>query len=613
MSWFYPLQKLFGYEVSPEDDIAIEEVEKELPKAEEELFKRQKRTENMRYIPSWERIPLKLAERKSKQAADAFAKEQKRIMKGNMSMKDVDILISQQKDPDVREYQEKAIAEKRFQDAMFRVGLGPTGQSADSTIDSRMPRIKSIQKQEGITPNKLQALVVKEIDRFNQNQRVPTKSAHFKGAIPDPKRIMGDKYDPDKDYNWENTRGFVTLLDETAAQKEKKLTLHGRYARPARGAVKDRRFKQTDEEYDIPERIEWIEPVTRSNKMTIAHEQLHRFIHEHPAGKPFRNLQGNHELFVRAYTHLLDGGKLSDFELAMNLESASRNYKNVDLKRFIKKMPEYVDAFERAVAGGVDYGEQYMWEDSGLTEIIVTAPRYQTPTEKQMEQLLSTSKQDEYYPTFVKNLKDREGDHGNIPMPTNDEREKHLPKNERSLDVGYGHKIKQNELETGEIHGIKFKDSNGDYIPLTEKDKIFILEQDISFEINNALELGWNKKLNDRDLVWEELPTKYKYPLIDLAFNVGFEGAQSWNDVFDDVKNNDDKLFVKNLRRQNDGEWDNGLDNRVAKVAYAVGLVDSLKQAKEYGLKLADTNDIPLGKKDYTPVPSSFLQSILNK
>ena len=40
---------------------------------------------------------------------------------------------------------------------------------------------------------------------------------------------------------------------------------------------------------------------------------------------------------------------------------------------------------------------------------------------------------------------------------------------------------------------------------------------------------------------------------------------------------------------------------------------EGIKQAKEYGLKLADTNDIPLGKKDYTPVPSSLLQSILNK
>jgi len=387
--WFYPLQKLFGYEVSPEDDIAVVEAQERATKAEEELFKRQERTEDMRYIPSWERIPLKLAERENKQATDAFVKEQKRIMKGDMSMRDVDILISQQQDPNVREYQEKAVSEKRFQDAMFRIGLGPTGQSADSTIDSRMPRIKSIQKQEGITPNKLQALVVKEIDRFNQNMRVPTKSAHFKGAIPDPERIMGDKYDPDKDYNWENTRGLVTILDETEAEKKKRLIKQGSYARSTTGAVKDSGFNPTSQEYDIPERIEWREPVTRDDKMTIAHEQLHRFIHQHPSGKPFRDLQGNHELFVRAYTHLLDGGKLSDFTLEMDLESASRNYKDVNLKKFIKKMPEYIDAFERAVVGGVDYGEQYIWEDSGLSEIIVTAPR----RKKQMENLLSSNKE----------------------------------------------------------------------------------------------------------------------------------------------------------------------------------------------------------------------------
>ena len=64
-------------------------------------------------------------------------------------------------------------------------------------------------------------------------------------------------------------------------------------------------------------------------------------------------------------------------------------------------MPEYVDAFERAVVGGVDYGEQHMWEDPGLTEIIVTPSGYQTPTEKQMESLFSPNKKE----TIVDDLK----------------------------------------------------------------------------------------------------------------------------------------------------------------------------------------------------------------
>ena len=84
MSWFYPLQKLFGYEVGPED---------------------------------------------------ATKATQENIQAGRHTDRDIDILISRQEDPNIREYQEKAIAEKRFQDSMFKIGLGPRGQSAYSISD----------------------------------------------------------------------------------------------------------------------------------------------------------------------------------------------------------------------------------------------------------------------------------------------------------------------------------------------------------------------------------------------------------------------------------------------------------------------------------------------
>ena len=160
------------------------------------------------------------------------------------------------------------------------------------------------------------------------------------------------------------------------------------------------------------------------------------------------------------------------------------------------------------------------------------------------------------FPTFIENLKLRESDHGSTPIPTNDDKEKHLPKNQRTLDIAYGHKIRPYELAVGEIHGIKFRDSNGNYIPLTDKNKIFILEQDIYRETDEALEASWNEKLADRGLVWEDLPNKYKYPLMDLAFNTGAETAKQWTDIFDDVKSNNDKNFVKNLRREGGtGTW----------------------------------------------------------
>ena len=41
-----------------------------------------------------------------------------------------------------------------------------------------------------------------------------------------------------------------------------------------------------------------------------------------------------------------------------------------------------------------------------------------------------------------------EGDHGNVPMPTNDAREQQLSIEERSTDIGFGHKVTNIETET---------------------------------------------------------------------------------------------------------------------------------------------------------------------
>jgi hypothetical protein len=599
MSWFYPLQKLLGHEVGPEDPLSIDIAQQEADEATKKAAIWEERTKDKLYIPSWERIPRNITRRRSERKQDTLLRKQENIQAGRHTDRDMDILISRQKDPNIREYQEKAIAEKRFQDTAFKLGVGPRGQSVYSTTDPYMPKITDIQKQHKVEPNQIQAAVVKEIDAWNQANRIRNRRNEFRGPMPSPKRLMGDKYDKTKRYEWQNTgKDIASILDLSEKDLE--------------------RFKDEDTPVfsqgaysTYQDRIEWKEPITNDERRTIAHEQLHRFIKKHPSGKAFRNLDGDHELFVRAYTHLLDGGRLDDPELMVDLESAVGKYSDINLDRFLKDVPRKIQAFERAVLGA-DYGEPIKRE-SWLPEIVVTATRPKA-VEDQMEYLLSPIKQNEYFPTFIENLKLRESDHGNTPMPTNDDKEKHLPKNQKTLDIAYGHKIKPHELAAGEIYGIKFRDSNGNYIPLTDKNKIFILEQDVYRETDEALEASWNKKLADRGLVWEDLPNKYKYPLMDLAFNTGAETAKQWTDIFDDVKNNNDKSFVKNLRREGGaGTWTKGMDNRVAKVAYKNGLVDSLKQAKEYGLKLADTNDIPLGKKDYTPVPSSLLQSILNK
>jgi len=544
MSWFYPLQKLFGYEVGPED---------------------------------------------------ATKATQENIQAGRHTDRDIDILISRQEDPNIREYQEKAIAEKRFQDSMFKIGLGPRGQSAYSISDPYMPTISSIQKREGIEPNKIQAAVIAEIDAWNQENRVRNRRNEFRGAMPSPKRILGDKYIEDKEYHWRNTgKNIATILDLSEGQYTKGVSKSGAY-----GTAQDR--------------IEWKEPVTRRDRTNIAHEQIHRFIEKHPAGKGLRHENGNNELFVRAYTHLLDGGSLDDLELMEDLRDTSRHYSNINLNSFWRNLPQKIERFEQAIIDSK--GQQPMlaanksWQKEQWKKALDELPKDSKNINEQMQQLLSPIKQNEYFPTFIENLKLRESDHGSTPIPTNDDKEKHLPKNQRTLDIAYGHKIRPYELAVGEIHGIKFRDSNGNYIPLTDKNKIFILEQDIYRETDEALEASWNEKLADRGLVWEDLPNKYKYPLMDLAFNTGAETAKQWTDIFDDVKSNNDKNFVKNLRREGGtGTWTKGMDNRVAIVAYNNGLVDSLKQAKEYGLKLADTTEIPRGGKQF----GSFLQTILN-
>ena len=298
----------------------------------------------------------------------------------------MDILISRQKDPNIREYQEKAIAEKRFQDTAFKLGVGPRGQSAYSITDPYMPKITDIQKQYKIEPNQIQAAVVKEIDTWNQTNRIRNRRNEFRGPMPSPKRLLGDKYDETKRYEWQNTgKHIASILDLSDKQMEKfKDEDQTVYKKGSYAAGQDR--------------IEWREPITRDDRMTIAHEQLHRFIQKHPSGKAFRNLDGDHELFVRAYTHLLDGGRLDDPELMVDLESAVGKYSDINLNRFLKDVPRKSQAFERAVLGA-DYGEPIKREN-WLREIVVTAARPKT-VDDQMEQLLSPNKKE----TIVDDLK----------------------------------------------------------------------------------------------------------------------------------------------------------------------------------------------------------------
>ena len=171
-----------------------------------------------------------------------------------------------------------------------------------------------------------------------------------------------------------------------------------------------------------------------------------------------------------------------------------------------------------------------------------------------------------------------ENDHGDTPVLTADAREANLPDNRKSLDIGYGHKIKRGSKEdtSGMIYGIKYKNADGSYIPLTEVQKRDILKKDYDKNAELALKKGWNRKLKEKGTSWDNLDYKYKNVLSSLAFNVGGRKAgEDWTEVLQAAKDKDAVAFARELRRMDAGEYTAGMDNRVMKELYYAGIIEN--------------------------------------
>ncbi len=196
---------------------------------------------------------------------------------------------------------------------------------------------------------------------------------------------------------------------------------------------------------------------------------------------------------------------------------------------------------------------------------------------------------------FIQKQKLWEGDHGDTPMLSPDEREVNLPEEEKTYDIGYGHKIKKEEMKEGLIHGITFRNKDtGEYIPLTEEQKTIIQKNDIKENVQVARNVGWDNKLKERGLTWETLEEPVQLVLEDLAYNVGgTKAGKQWNKIFDDIQKNNIKGVVGNLRRTEAGVNTEAMDNRAAKAAYNAGLINNLQEAIDYGLPLATSTEIP--------------------
>ena len=188
-----------------------------------------------------------------------------------------------------------------------------------------------------------------------------------------------------------------------------------------------------------------------------------------------------------------------------------------------------------------------------------------------------------------------ESDHGSVPVPTKDDKEKNKPVAERSKDVGFGHKVKASEDTAGMIHGIKFKNDDGTYIPLTKEQKVTILNADMKAEASLARKSGWDAKLKKIGTSWDDLDTDYRNALTSLAYNTGGPKAgKLWTDVLTAAKDKDVTSFALHLRRTDNDNNTAGMDNRAVKELYYAGLIDSVADVATQ-LPLADKRSgIPL-------------------
>jgi GH24 family phage-related lysozyme (muramidase) len=182
---------------------------------------------------------------------------------------------------------------------------------------------------------------------------------------------------------------------------------------------------------------------------------------------------------------------------------------------------------------------------------------------------------------------------GFVAVPTADARERNTPANQRSVDIGYGHKVKRNSAEwkSGKIYGIPFKDKQGNFVPITEAQAMTILVKDYEKNLNSARSTakGWDAQLKAQGTSWDKLDKPYQQVLTSLAYNLGGAGARGYRKALKAAVAKDIGAFAKEIRRQDAGNWTKGMDNRAAKELYYAGLIKGLSEVQNE-LPLADAN-----------------------
>ena len=197
---------------------------------------------------------------------------------------------------------------------------------------------------------------------------------------------------------------------------------------------------------------------------------------------------------------------------------------------------------------------------------------------------------------FYTNIgKHAESNHGYTPKSTNDAKEANeLPEN-RSKDIGYGHKIKKSERDSKTIHGVPYIDEHDNYITLKDDDLDHFLEEDMKAERDLARKTSWDKTLKEKGSSWDKLDQGFRHVLTSLAYNTGGTVAgEQWKGIFDAAIKKDVKAFAAHARRNDNGKKTAGMDNRVLKELYYANLI---KDASEV------SSVLPLANPDHAGVP----------
>lgn len=123
-----------------------------------------------------------------------------------------------------------------------------------------------------------------------------------------------------------------------------------------------------------------------------------------------------------------------------------------------------------------------------------------------------------------------------------------------------------------------------------------------SLKVASGVAQEYTEALEKAIPAYKDISPKAQSIVLDAKYNTGV----NYKDLTAALKNFEEtgdekyrKVIVRQSRRmwtpegESKKEFSVGLDNRVAKLLYAKGYITSLKEAKEFGLALADTNEIP--------------------